>query len=453
MVTLIKNGTLVTPVSMESTNVVIDGKIIKYTGKTFPEAAADKIIDATGCFLLPGGVDPHVHMHLPWVGGYSADDFHSGSRAALFGGTTTLIDFVTPSRGESLTEALEKRKKEAEGSLTDYSFHVSPVEWRKSTAEEIRECIRMGMTSFKIYMAYKATIGLDDNTIRKVLQAVAREGGIVTVHCELGDDIEMLRTLFYDENKREPLYHALSRPSDYESKAVKKIIAMAGNAGCPLYIVHVSAYDSLEYIENAKAVNQKVYAETCPQYLLLDDTCYRSEFTESAPYVISPPLRSSFDIELMWEAVAGGTIDTIGTDHCPFTMADKLTGKNDFRKIPNGAGGVEHRLQLLYTYGVCMKSITLNRLVDLYSAQPARIFGLYPGKGTIEPGSDADIVIWDPAAEGVISSSTHHQNCDINIYEGFRVKGAARYVIAGGKIAVNNGVMTTEVLAGNFLTR
>jgi len=452
MITLVKNGTLVTDKTSEIADVVIDGSIIKAITGNFPEEEADKIIEAKGMYLLPGGIDPHVHMHLPWSLGYSADDFYTGSRAALFGGTTTILDFVTPARGESLTEALEKRKKEAECSIADYSFHISPVEWRKSTADEIKECTGMGMTSFKIYMAYKDSIGLEDEAIRKVLETVARVGGLVTVHSELGDDIEMLRNLFYREGKISPLYHALSRPSDYESNAVKKIISLAERAGCPLYIVHVSATESLEHIEKAKASKQIVYSETCPQYLLLDDVCYRSGFAESAPFVMSPPLRSPMDNEFLWEALADGTIDTVGTDHCPFNNRDKLAGKDDFRKIPNGAGGVEHRLQLLYTYGVCKGLITLNRMVDLFSTQPARIFGLYPIKGTIEPGSDADIVIWDPEAEDIISASTHHQNCDINIYEGFRVKGKVRYVIAGGQTVIEKGRLTNE-RQGNFLTR
>ena len=452
MITLLKNGTLVTGSTSETADVVIDGSTVKAITRGYPEKEADKVVDADGMFILPGGVDPHVHMHLPWSGGYSADDFYSGSRAALFGGTTTIIDFVTPARGESLPHALEKRKMEAGSSLADYSFHVSPVEWRKSTEDEIRECAAMGMTSFKIYMAYKNSIGLEDEAIRKVLEAVARAGGMVTVHSELGDNIEMLRNLFFKEGKTTPLYHALSRPSDYESKAVKKVISMAGRAGCPLYIVHVSATESLGHIEKAKTLKQKVYAETCPQYLLLDDTCYRSGFAESAPFVMSPPLRSPSDNEFLWEAVADGTIDTVGTDHCPFNMADKLAGKDDFRKIPNGAGGVEHRLQLLYTYGVSRGLITINRMAELFSTQPARIFGLYPRKGTIEPGSDADIVIWDPEAEDIISASTHHQNCDINIYEGFRVKGKVRYVIAGGQTVIEKGRLINE-RRGNFLTR
>jgi len=453
MVILIKNGILVTPVSTQSTNIVIDGEKIINTDKSFPEETADKIIDATGCYLLPGGVDPHVHMHLPGGSGFSSDDFFSGSRAALFGGTTTLLDFVTPVRGESLVNALGKRKTEAQDSLVSFSFHVTPVEWREKTGEEIKECKRLGITSFKIYLAYKNTIGLEDEDIEKVLKAVAEAGGMVTAHCELGDGIEKLRTKMFSEGKTSPLYHALSRPAEFEALAVEKMIKMAAMVQCPLYIVHVSSAKSLEYIRRAKANGQKVFAETCPQYLLLDESGYNGGFSTSAPNVISPPLRTKVDNQALWEALADGTISTVGTDHCPFTMSDKLLGKDDFRKIPNGAGGVEHRLQLLYTYGVAEGRITINRLAELFAAAPAKLFGLYPAKGVLAPGSDADIVIWDPKGKGKISALRHHQNCDINIFDGLTVTGSVRCVIAGGKIAINNGIMTKDKLTGEFITR
>jgi dihydropyrimidinase len=453
MITLIKNGTLVNSDSTENTNILIEGKTISQTGKDLSEESANRVIDATGCMILPGGVDPHVHMHLPAGKGFSADDFYSGGRAALYGGTTTLLDFVTPHRGESLTRALEERKKEAGNSPVDFSFHVSPVEWRETTDSEIKECRGLGITSFKIYMAYKSTIGLDDTDIRKVLNIVAETGGMVTVHCELGDEIEKLRTTFCNEGKTTPLYHALSRPAELEAGAVERIINMAARAQCPLYIVHVSSAKSLDHIRRAQSTGQKVFAETCPQYLLLDDSVYNGNFNDSAPYVISPPLRNREDNDALWRALADNTISTIGTDHCPFNRSDRLPGKDDFRKIPNGAGGVEHRLQLLYTYGVTGGKITINRLVELFSTAPAKLFGLYPQKGTIAPGSDADMVIWDPSSESKISALTHHQNCDSNIYEGTVIKGTARYVISGGRIAVNNGIMTDELKTGCFIPR
>ena len=360
---LIKNGTVVNSAGTIPADLLTDEGRISLIGHLNGDTGAGKVIDATGMYILPGGVDPHVHMHLPAAAaGYSSDDFLTGSRAALFGGTTTIIDFVTPNRGEPLPHALEKRMREAENSLTDYSFHVSPVEWRRSTADEITECIRMGVTSFKVYMAYKKTIGLDDKDLLKVMTAVGRAGGIVTVHCEEGDAIETLRERYYHDNHTSPLYHALSRPAHLEAAAVKRAIELAARTDCPLYIVHVSAKESLQYIRQARSKGERVYGETCPQYLLLNDTKYTGTFEETAPYVISPPLRTADDSKALWEALADGTLNTVGTDHCPFTMEQKKAGINDFRKIPGGAGGVEHRLALLYTHGVLTKQLNFNQI-------------------------------------------------------------------------------------------
>jgi len=414
---------------------------------------AGKVIDATGMYIIPGGVDPHVHMHLPSAAGYSSDDFFSGSRAALCGGTTTIIDFVTPARGESLPCALEKRMREAQDSLTDYAFHVSPVEWRNNTRDEIRECIRMGVTSFKVYMAYKSTVGIDDDDILKVMKAVGKAGGTVTVHCEEGNEIERLRDHFFRNDPANPRCHALSRPAELEASAVQKAISMAAKAGCPLYIVHVSSKKSLEHIRQARLDKQPVFAETCPQYLLLDYSKYSGLFEQAARYVISPPLRTPEDNDALWEALADGTLDTVGTDHCPFTMDQKRAGIDDFRKIPGGAGGVEHRLQLLYTYGFLTKRLNFNQLVNRMSAAPARIFGLQEKKGTILPGSDADLVIWNPDTLSTISVDNHHMNCDINIYEGLQGRGRAEYVIKGGNVVIENGEMAAALSPGKYLPR
>ena len=391
-------------------------------------------------------------MHLPTGAGYSADDFYSGSKAALYGGTTTIIDFVTPKKRQSLPDALKQRKKEAESSIIDYSFHVSPIEWTKTSEKEINGIIKEGINSFKVYMAYKDTIGLNDVDLFKVMKAVGKAGGMVTVHAELGDDIEKLRNFYSQQGKTTPKYHPLSRPPEMEADAVKKAIELAGKADCPLYIVHVSAKKSLEYIKMAQQKGQKVYAETCPHYLLLEDSKYLGEFEKTAPFVLSPPLRKKEDNIALWKAIADNAIQTIGTDHCPFTLEQKKKGRNDFRKIPNGAGGVEHRLALLYTYGVIQKKFSINKFVDLLSTQPAKIFGLYPRKGEIAVGSDADIVIWNPDKKNIISSKTHHQNCDTNIFEDFETKGAAEFVIIKGEIAIKNGKLINET-TGRFLKR
>mgnify|MGYP000845358605 FL=1 len=450
---LIKNGNLVSAAGILTTDLFVEDGSISAAGSIPGSGREDRVIEAAGMFLLPGGVDPHVHMHLPSAEGYSSDDFLSGSRAALFGGTTTIIDFVTPARGEALPDALKKRMLEAESSLTDYTFHVSPVEWRSSLPDEINECIRMGVTSFKVYMAYKNTVGIDDNDLLKVMKVVGKAGGTVTVHCEEGDEIERLRNHFFRSDPANPLCHALSRPADLEASAVQKAIELASKADCPLYIVHVSSKESLELIRQARLNKQPVFAETCPQYLLLDESKYYGTFEQAARYVISPPLRTPDDNRALWEALADGTLDTVGTDHCPFTMVQKRAGAEDFRKIPGGAGGVEHRLQLLYTHGVLTKRLTINQVVNLTSAAPAGIFGLQQRKGTIQAGSDADLVIWNPAARSTISAENHHMNCDINIYEGMQVMGRAEYVIKGGNVVIENGELAAGITPGRYLSR
>ena len=285
---LIKNGTIVTSTEEYNSDIYIsDGRITRIEPE-IPSSPDDKVINATGYYVFPGGIDPHVHMHLPSPSGYSSDDFYTGSRAALYGGTTTLIDFVTPVRGQSLAEALRLRKGEAKNSFTDYSFHVSPVEWRETTEQEVHECISEGITSFKVYMAYKDTIGLNDDDLYKVMKMVGQTGKIVTIHCESGDEIEKLRNRYFEEHHFEPEYHPLSRPASLEASAVKKAIDMANRANCSLYIVHVSAKESLGYIIEAQERGQKVYSETCPQYLLLDDSKYKGDFSETAPVYNKP---------------------------------------------------------------------------------------------------------------------------------------------------------------------
>ena len=433
---LIKNGTIINVDDTQKADILCnDGKIVEIRKKIIPDPTINRTIDAKGCYVIPGGIDPHVHMHLPSPAGFSSDDFFTGSKAALYGGTTTIIDFVTPKKGHSLAEAIQLRKEEAEKCLTNYSFHVSPIEWKDSIKEEIIDCINHeGFKSFKVYMAYKDSIGLNDDVLLKIMKIVGKAGGMVTVHCELGDNIEKLRTKFANENKLAPKYHPLSRPANLEAEAVNKAIELANEANCPLYVVHVSSKESLEYIEKAQKRGQAVIAETCPQYLLLDDSKYQGNFDQVAAYIMSPPLRKKEDNDALWEGLNKGVIKTVGTDHCPFTLAQKETGKDDFRKIPNGAGGVEHRLALLYTYGVLTDKITLNQFVAVTSTNAAKIFNLFPTKGIITEGSDADIVVWDPDKENTISTSTHHQNCNLNIYEGMRTFGSIKFLILGGDI-------------------
>ncbi len=446
MIIQIKNGIIVNAENSVLADVLINGTTIAHIGNDYQNnLKPDLILDASGCYIFPGAVDPHVHLHLPTAAGYSSDDFVSGSKAGLYGGTTTLIDFVTPQRGQSLVEAFLLRKEEASKSLIDYKLHVSPVEWARNTAYEIQLCYHEEyVRSFKVYMAYKKSIGLNDAAIFKVMKTVGQLGGIVTVHCEMGNEIEILRNNFALLGKVSAKYHAFSRPAHLESLAVKRAIDLAAKAECPIYIVHVSTKESVDYICKAQLSLQAVYAETCPQYLLLDDEKYKGDFDKVSKFVMSPPLRKKADIFALWQAIADGTIGTIGTDHCPFMLGQKKTGQEDFRKIPNGAGGIEHRLELLYTYGVLKNKISINRFVELVSAEPAKIFGFYPKKGIISVGSDADLVIWDPNVERRISVKTHHQNCDLNIYDGFKIRGKAKHVLNKGRLVIENDKLINE---------
>lgn len=436
---IIKNGIIVNAGETLKADILVSDGFIRHIGYDIDTDGSQRIIDASGLYVLPGGIDPHVHMQLPSPAGYSADDFASGSMAALSGGTTTMIDFVTPARGENLTEALEKRKKEASASLINCGLHVSPVEWNNSTPAELNECTDRGIRSFKVYMAYRDTIGLSDDSIIKVMETASLSDSVVLVHCETGPQIDKLSESLFVQGKYGPEWHPISRPPEMEAKAVAKAIELAEKAGCRIYIVHVSSELSLEHIRKAKAEGLRIFAETCPQYLLFDDSVYSGSFEQSARFVISPPLRKKSDITALWRALADGTIDTVATDHCPFSMESKLFGRTDFRKIPGGAGGVGHRLELLYTCGVLQDRITINRFVELISARAADIFGLAPLRGRIAEESIADLVVWNPETERVITAYEKNQRCDINIYEGLPVKGSAAFVMTAGIISYSAG--------------
>lgn len=437
---LIKNGIVVNHDQQFEADVWIKNGKIEQVGRDLPDQGYDEILDAGGKFVIPGGIDPHVHMQLPTPAGPSSDDFLSGSKAAIFGGTTMIMDFVTPHRGQSMVKAVKERFHEASASLINVELHVSPVEWRSTTQSEILTCINgYGIKSFKCYMAYKNTIGLDDDALFEVMKVVGKAGGIVMLHCEDGDKIEILRDEYAGIGLPGPMAHWKSRPPELEAVAVSRAIAIAEKAACPLYIVHVSTGKSLQIIRSARERGQDVYAETCPQYLLLDQSLYRSNSDDALKYVISPPLRSRSDNQALWAGLAEGTVSTIGTDHCPFTLRQKLKGEDDFRVIPNGAGGVEHRLSLIYTFGVLKNRFGMQRFVELTSTSASKIFGLYPKKGIIAEGSDADLVIWNPSVKNTISVKSHHQQCDLNIYEGIETTGAPEVVFLGGNIVLKDG--------------
>ncbi len=449
--TLIINGIIVTSDKIFKSDILSENGIITEISQKIEAKGNETIIDAKGKYIFPGGIDPHVHMQLPTPAGFSSDNFYTGSKAALFGGTTTILDFVTPKKGQNLVNALSERKNEASNSLTDYSFHVSPIDFHENIENEICEITKSGINSFKVYMAYN--IGLKDDVLLKIMKIVAKSKGIITVHAELGDEIDKLRNNSAKNGNLSPKYHAVSRPNYTESDAVKKIINFSEQTNCTVYIVHVSTKESLEHIRNAQKKGIKILAETCPQYLLLTDDKLFGEFNETSKYVFSPVLRKEKDNFALWKALKTENIQTVGTDHCPFNLSQKKLGENDFRKIPNGAGGVEHRLSLLYTYGVRKNKISLNDFVKLTSTNTAKIFGLYPKKGEITVGSDTDLVIWNSKINEIISSKYHHSNCDLNIYEGTIINGKPEIVIKAGKVCIKNKEFISSDIKGIFLKR
>jgi len=434
---LIVNGSIVNSEATFGADIAVNEGVITKIGNLNPAEFPDhKIIDAKGKYIFPGGIDPHVHLELPTPAGPSCDDFLSGSKAAIAGGTTFLIDFVTPSRGQSLMKALAFRLKESNKCLVDYTLHMGITWYDETIPEQMEWCVNeVGIKSFKAYLAYKGSIGIEYGELEQVMKKAASLNATVLVHCEEGDIILQNQKKFIIEGKTEPHYHALSRPAEVESESVRKVIDLCRKTGCKTYIVHTSTAKSLEYVRAAKQEGLPLFCETCPQYLLLDESVYLKPLPDSLKYVISPPIRSKPDQDALWEALADGTVDVISTDHCPFnTIGQKDVGLNDFTKIPNGAGGIENRLALLYTFGVLTKKISLQQFVGLTSTNAARIFGLYPQKGAIEVGSDADLLIWNPQVKSVISVKTQVQQCDSNIYDGMAIQGEAEYVVRNGEI-------------------
>jgi dihydropyrimidinase len=450
---LIKNGTVVNHFGRQKVDVLIFGEKIAAIGseiENIPEHT--QIIDATGKYILPGGIDPHVHFHLGTPAGYSSDDFISGSKAALAGGTTTIIDFVTPIKNESLPVAYEKRLADAKGCFCDYGFHISPIDFHEGLYQEMSHCVEnLGIPSFKVYMAYKSSIGISHEILEKIMVMAAHLNALVTIHAEEGDVISTLQQQYIMNGYDEPIYHALSRPSSVETDAIKAAIALAKITKAEVYFVHVSSPDSMKCVVDAQLEGYPIYAETCPQYLLLTMDKLKGSFEQTAPYVFSPALRDANQKDALWEYLMNGSIQTIGTDHCPFNLkGQKELGINDFTKIPNGAGGVEHRLELMYTFGVLTGKITLEQMVSLLCFKPAQIFGI-KNKGILTTGYDADLVIWNPVGERIISTKTQWQQCDSNIYEGISVTGEVETVILRGEFAYKD--KNHGSVSGNYLKR
>jgi dihydropyrimidinase len=432
--TLIINGTLVGPESSTTADLeLVDGKI-RSTGRFDPQLFPGyEVIDARGKLLFPGAIDPHVHLALPTPAGKSSDDFVTGSKAALAGGTTTIIDFVTPRRGQSLEEAYRLRLAESATSVVNCHLHLGISEWSPRVREELQQCIKiLGIRSVKAYLAYRASIGIDYPALKELMEVAAASAVLVMVHCEEGEMITSLQQKLLKEGKTNPACHAISRPPESEVRAIEKVIGLAAQTGCTTYIVHISTRGGADAIAAAKRSGIKIFAETCPHYLLLDDSKYSLTLSDESvlPFIMSPPLRTLQDQQRLWEGLSDGTFDVVATDHCPFNLyGQKDRGIDDFTKIPNGAGGIEHRLPLLYTYGVLEKRISVNHFVRLVSTNPAEIFGMGNHKGRLEPGYDADIVIWDPGFESTISVKNHYQRCDSEIYDGLKIMGKAELVI------------------------
>jgi dihydropyrimidinase len=452
---LIQNGTIVNADSTQRADLLIDGAIIKEIRAGIPASAAEIVVDATGLLLLPGGIDAHTHLDMPFGGTNSADDFLTGTRAAAIGGTTTIVDFAIQARGTKMRTALDTWWKKAEGkACIDYGLHMIVTDLPDAGLEDMDDLVREGVASFKLFMAYPNVLMVDDATIFKALRQTAKNGALICMHAENGSVIDVIVQQALAEGKTAPIYHSLTRPTLAESEAVHRAIAMAEMAGVPVYIVHLSSEDALNQVREARDRGLPAFAETCPQYLLLSLEDVADKGWEGAKYVFTPPLRERRNQPSLWEGLRKDNLQVVSTDHCPFCFEDqKALGKDDFTKIPNGGPGIENRLQLLHHHGVGLGNLTLNRFVELVSTAPARIFGMYPRKGVLAPGSDADIVLWDPAAEYTISAATHHMRVDYSMFEGFHVRGNARDVYSRGELIVSNGNFVGKPGRGNYLRR
>lgn len=456
MRTLVTNGQIVTAVDSYTADILIEGGSIAVIGRDLAGmvGSVDRTIDATGRLVIPGGIDPHTHLDLPFGGASSSDDFETGTRAAAFGGTTTIIDFAVQYKGQALNEALDVWFAKAQGKATiDYGFHLIVTDLPDSRLPELKSLINQGVSSFKLFMAYPGVFLVDDGTIFKAMSTAGEAGGLICMHAENGVVIDVLVKKALAEGRTAPKYHALTRPTKAEAEGVHRAIAIAEMAEAPVYIVHLSCYDALLQVQAARDAGLPAYAETCPQYLFLDYSYYEGPGFDGAKYVMTPPLRDKSNQEMLWRGLRGNDLQVISTDHCPFCFKEKELGRDDFSKIPNGGPGVEHRMSLIYDGGVAQGRISLNRFVELTSTAAAKIFGLFPKKGTIAVGSDADIAIFNPHGEQTISAATHHMRVDYSAYEGWKVKGVTETVLSRGQVIVENGEFKGKNGGGQFLKR
>ena len=470
MSTLISGGTVVTATGTLDADVLIVGEKIAAVlargeatdAATFAAAGAaadaepeaDILIDASGKYVIPGGIDAHTHMEMPFGGTFSVDTFATGTAAAAHGGTTTIIDFAVQAKGTTLLATLDKWHEKADGNCAiDYGFHMIVSDVNDTSLKEMESCIGGGVTSFKMFMAYPGVFYATDGEILLAMQQAKRTGATIMMHAENGIAIDQLVAQAIAAGRTSPVNHALTRPPELEGEATGRAITLAKVAGCPLYVVHLSAAQALAAVAEARDAGQNVFAETCPQYLYLTlDDLARPDF-EGAKFVASPPLRTTDHGKALWRGLRTNDLAVVSTDHCPFCMKEqKELGRGDFSKIPNGIPGVEHRMDLLHQ-GVVNGEITLQRWVETCSTTPARMFGLYPRKGVIAPGADADIVIYDPAATQTLSAATHHMNVDYSAYEGMQVTGKVAVTLSRGRVVVADGEFRGSPGHGSFLSR
>jgi dihydropyrimidinase len=452
---LIKGGRVITAADDYVADVYVEDERISLIGESLDQAA-DKVIDASGKYVLPGGVDPHTHLDMPFGGTVTIDDVESGQTSAAFGGTTTHVDFIIQPQGSSFADALEEWRGKANGKqVIDMGYHMAVTDLKEGgTLEELASLPDQGITSYKLFMAYKGALMVDDETLFKTMQVAADTGALVMVHAENGDAIDVLVSEALAAGHTEPKYHALTRPPETEGEATNRAIQLARVAGSPLYVVHVSCAESVEPIQLAREKGWNVWGETCTQYFFIDYTFLERPNFEGGKYVYTPPPRDKANQDVLWNAVRTDTLSAISTDHCAFLWdGQKTIGKDDFSKIPNGGPGLENRLQMIHEFGVRGGRISLNRMVELLSTNPAKLFGLYPRKGTIAVGSDADIVVFDPEKQLTISAATHHSKSDYNLFEGTEVTGSPEVVLLRGNVLVEGDELVASPGIGQFVAR
>jgi dihydropyrimidinase len=450
---LIKNGRIITSADDYIADIFIEGETISAIGENL-SVKADKEIDAKGMLVMPGGIDPHVHLDMPFMGTFSSDSYETGTRAALYGGTTMVIDFILQKQGNTLHAALHEWKGRSDNNCVgDYSFHMAVTDFNDETKKEIKDFIeKEGITSFKTFMAYKGALMIDDRQMIGLMEEVKKHGGLINVHATNGDMIDYLTQKHRSEGKLSPLYHYLSQPEVTEAEAAERFVDMSNYTGCPGYVVHLTCEGALNAVRNATKRNQKMFVETCIQYLILDASLYEKDF-EGAKWVMSPPLREKKDQATLWAGINQGLVQVVATDHCPFKWEQKLLGKDDFSKIPNGHPAIENRMELLFSEGVIKNRITLNKYVEVTSTNAAKIFGMFPRKGTIAVGSDADILIFDPNEKHTLSAKTHHMNVDYSGYEGWEVTGKVKTVLLRGEVVIDNDKCLVDKGYGKFIKR